>query len=98
MALSAVVFPAPFGPISPRMRPSSMRRLTRSSATVAPKVLRRSRASMQGMLVVPFCFCLRGVAEPGEEFFRAQAESADGGGDSGPLFSEESLAFSLEEV
>src|SRR5215471_4031335 len=49
MALSAVVLPAPLGPMSPRMRPSSRRRSMLSSATVVPKTLRSAWASMQGM-------------------------------------------------
>src|SRR3974390_246951 len=52
MALRAVVFPAPLGPMRPRMRPSSTRRSTPSRATVLPKVLRRPRASIQGMSVL----------------------------------------------
>src|SRR6202171_3778674 len=46
IASSAVVLPAPLGPMSPRMRPSSTRRSTLSNATVVPKVLRRPRASI----------------------------------------------------
>src|ERR1051325_8773787 len=49
IALSAVVLPAPLGPISPRIRPSSTRRSTPSSAAVAPKFLRRPRASMHAI-------------------------------------------------
>src|SRR5438105_905629 len=49
IALSAVVLPAPFGPINPRMRPSSTRRSTLSKAMVVPKTLRRSRASIHTM-------------------------------------------------
>src|SRR5277367_713817 len=50
MALSAVVLPAPFGPMSPRMRPSSTRRLIPSSATDDPNAFRRPRASMHAMV------------------------------------------------
>jgi hypothetical protein len=36
MAFSAVVLPAPFGPIRPTMRPAGISKSTRSSATVLP--------------------------------------------------------------
>src|ERR1700675_2010965 len=49
IALSAVVLPAPLGPMSPRMRPSSIRKSMPSSAMVVPKALRRPRASMTVM-------------------------------------------------
>ena len=49
MALSAVVLPAPLGPISPRMRPSSTRISMPSNAIVVPNSLRRPRASMHAM-------------------------------------------------
>src|SRR5579872_3852400 len=50
IAFNAVVFPAPFGPIRPRMRPSSTRRSIPSRAFVAPKVFRNPRASMHAMI------------------------------------------------
>src|SRR5216684_2761238 len=53
MALSAVVLPAPLGPMSPRMRPSSIRKSMPSSATVVPNALRRPRASMTVMASSP---------------------------------------------
>src|SRR5437016_7408495 len=59
MAFSAVVLPAPFGPMSPRMRPSSTRRSMPSSATVVPKTLRRFRASMHAMASVLLLGSLR---------------------------------------
>ena len=46
IALSAVVLPAPLGPMTPRMRPSSTRKSMPSSATVVPKTLRKPRASI----------------------------------------------------
>src|SRR5215831_13877713 len=92
MALSAVVLPAPLGPMSPRMRPSSTRRFTPSSATVAPNDFRRSRASMQGMgSSLPF--------SPGvlEQLFRLEAEPLDVRADPGPLVLEELPPFTLEQ-
>src|SRR5690242_15553586 len=50
IAFRRVVLPAPFGPIKPRMRPSSTRRSIPSSATVEPNAFRRPRASMHGMM------------------------------------------------
>src|SRR5207237_10822328 len=52
MAFSAVVLPAPLGPMNPRIRPSSTRRSMPPRATVAPKALRRPRASMHAMASV----------------------------------------------
>src|SRR3954467_3824018 len=49
MAFSAVVLPAPFGPMIPTIRPSSTRRSMPSSATVVPNAFRRPRASMHDM-------------------------------------------------
>src|SRR5438270_8882003 len=92
MALSAVVLPAPFGPISPRMRPSSTPRSTPSSAMVVPKALRRPRASMQAMASAVLLaglgrlrfvgLRLRGVlllllVGAVEQFFRFQPEPLD---------------------
>src|SRR5688500_11757012 len=90
MALSAVVFPAPLGPMSPRMRPSSTRRLMPSSATVAPKVLRRPRASMNAMASALLFSSL-------EQFLGRQAEPLDGRGDPWPLFGEKLLPLGFEQ-
>src|SRR6476469_3075693 len=59
MAFSAVVLPAPFGPMMPRMRPSSTRRLMPSSATVVPNDLRRPRASIQAIASALLFFRIR---------------------------------------
>src|ERR1700688_365055 len=102
IALSAVVLPAPLGPMSPRMRPSSTRKLTPSSATVVPKTLRRPRASMTGIrsaLLVFFCFDFR--LRPGcvaiQQFFRFQAEPLNGCVDPGPFFAEKLLPLALQQ-
>src|SRR6202521_5984666 len=113
IALSAVVLPAPLGPMSPRMRPSSIRKLTPSSAMVVPKALRRPRASMTVMasafLLGGFgggirlggfrrCgICGRPAGRPVQEFFRLQAEPLNGCVDAGPLISKKLLPFALQQ-
>src|SRR5690242_14160419 len=112
IALSAVVLPAPFGPISPRMRPSSTRRSTPSSAMVVPKALRRPRASMHAMastillagvrrfrfLGLRLCGArLLPVAGAVDQFFCFQSEPLDGRGDSWPLFAQELLPLAIEQ-
>src|SRR5262245_37327861 len=57
-ALSAVVLPAPFGPISPTMRPVSTLKLTPSSARVEPKLLPRLRAVMSSLTPALLLFVL----------------------------------------
>src|SRR6266699_1918956 len=98
IALSAVVLPAPFGPISPRMRPSSTRRSTLSNATVMPKTLRRPRASIVAIALAlpPFC---RGTAlcRSGIEFLLCQAKPLNLLRDSQPFFGEKLLAFALQQ-
>src|SRR5215472_10389250 len=103
IALSAVVLPAPLGPISPRTRPSSTRRSTPSSAIVLPKALRRPRASMHAMvstllLRIRFCFrrlpAVRGYVQ---QLFRFQSEPLYGCLDPGPFVQEKFLAFALEQ-
>src|SRR2546427_6311012 len=93
IALSAVDLPAPLGPMSPRMRPSSTRRLTPSSAMVVPKALRRPRASMHAMASA---LLLVGRATF-QQFFRFQAEPLDGCVDPGPLFGKKFVAFALQQ-
>src|SRR5258706_13731565 len=89
MALSSVVLPAPLGPMIPRMRPSSTRRSTPSSAIVVPKALRRPRASIDAMASALLLF--------GEQLFQREAKPLNGRADSGPFFAQESLAFRLEQ-
>src|SRR5215469_2879282 len=96
MAFSAVVLPAPFGPISPRMRPSSTRRSTPSSAMVVPKVLRSPRASMHAMVSALLLSRVRrrpAVSAGFEQFFRFQPEPPDRRVHPRPLFGEKPLAF-----
>src|ERR1700746_1752377 len=100
MALSAVVLPAPFGPISPRMRPSCTRRFTPSSATVVPKILRRPRASMQAialrfLLSLVRVGCCRGWLI--QQFFCFEAQALNGCVNPRPFFSKKFLAFALQQ-
>src|SRR6266849_4729322 len=109
IALRAVVLPAPLGPMSPRMRPSSMRKSMPSSAMVVPNALRRPRASMQGMASALLLggirlggFRLCGIRRrPAgcavQEFFRFQAEPLNRGVDPGPFFAKKLLPFALEQ-
>src|SRR5579864_5816696 len=100
MAFSAVVLPAPLGPMSPTMRPSSMRKSIPSSATVDPKALRRPRASMDA---IALALLLLGVGlRPAvcgtiQQFFGFQPEPPDGCIDHGPLFGEELLPLAREQ-
>src|SRR6516164_9257613 len=87
MALSAVVLPAPLGPIRPRMRPSSTLRSIPSSATVDLKALRRPWASMTGMASAPRAQKVGGL----------EAQPLDGGPDGRPLLLEEALALPGEQ-
>src|SRR5882762_9714968 len=100
IALSAVVLPAPLGPMSPTMRPSSTRKSTPSTAMVVPKALRRPRASMHAMAstLLVFGFRLRPPAWANfQQFFRCQPEPLNGCVDSGPFFTKESLAFAFQQ-
>src|SRR6266849_1148747 len=99
IALSAVVLPAPLGPMSPRMRPSSTRKSTPSSAMVMPKVLRRPCASMHAMASALLLSSFRRPVLCGgiQQFFRCQAEPLNGCRDPGPLFRKKLLAFALQQ-
>src|SRR6266404_4397396 len=96
IALSAVVLPAPFGPISPRMRPSSTRRSTLSNATVVPKTLRRPCVSIVAMTSLPPCFgsALRGGSI---EFFLGQTKPLDFFRHPRPFFGKKFLAFTFQQ-
>src|SRR6266404_7279043 len=95
IALSAVVLPAPFGPISPRMRPSSIRRSTSSSATVVPKTLRSPCASIDAITLLPLCLgtALRG----GIEFFLREAKPLNLFREPRPFIGQKFLAFALPQ-
>src|SRR6202521_2422109 len=109
IALSAVVLPAPLGPMSPRMRPSSTRKLMLSSAMVVPKALRRPRASMTVMVSALLlggirlggfrrcAICRRPAGRSVQEFFRPEAEPLNGCVDPGPFFSKKLLPFALQQ-
>src|SRR5437764_701119 len=100
IAFSAVVLPAPLGPTSPRMRPSSTRKSMPSSAMVVPNVLRRPCASMHAMASALLLFGFRlwpaGRAAI-QQFFRRQAETLNGGVDPGPFVRNKPLAFALQQ-
>src|SRR5215469_7371139 len=100
IALSAVVLPAPFGPMSPTMRPSSTRRSTPSSATVVPNLLRSPRASIEAMAsaLLLFRFRFRAAAcAPIQQFFRAQSQPLNSCVNSGPFFIEKFLPLPSQE-
>src|SRR5579862_1767414 len=113
MALRAVVLPAPLGPMIPRMRPSSTRRSTPSSAIVEPKLLRNPRASMHAMASTLLLlwrirlggFCRRVVDRwilgcggcAIQELARRKAEPLNGCAHPRPLFSQELLPFCLQQ-
>ena len=98
IALSAVVLPAPFGPMSPRMRPSSTRRSTLSSATVVPKALRRPRASIVAIASSASPFILpRSACGGGIEFFLRQTKPLNLFRDPRPFFGKKFLAFALQQ-
>src|SRR5207302_9095313 len=89
MACRAVLLPAPFGPMMPRMRPSSTWRSTPSSAMVAPNALRRPRASMQAMSAL----LLLAV----QQLFGRETEPENRCVDPRPMFREKFLAFGLQQ-
>src|SRR5215212_1918486 len=98
MALSAVLLPAPFGPMRPRMRPSSTRKSTPSSATVVPKTLRRPRASMNAMASALLLGAARRRLPFGlQQFFRRQTEASNGLLDPRPLIGQELRPLGREQ-
>src|SRR5215472_1890531 len=94
IALSAVVLPAPLGPMSPRMRPSSTHKSTPSSAMVVPKALRRPRASMHAIASALLSFIRRRLLE---QLLRSQAEPLNGCVDPRPFVGEKLLPFALQQ-
>src|SRR5450756_1390979 len=85
--------------MSPRMRPSSTRKSTPSSATVVPNDLRRPRASMHAMAsaFLLFGFRLRSAACAVQQFFRFQSEPLNRFVNPWPFFCEKLLAFALQQ-
>src|SRR2546426_2107164 len=86
--------------MSPRMRPSSTRRSTPSSAMVVPKVLRRPRASTHAMAsaLLLYSFRRRPTSRASiQEFFRFQAEPLNRCVDPGPFFAQKLLPFALQQ-
>src|SRR5579884_1735759 len=96
MAFSAVVFPAPLGPINPTMRPSSIRKFTPSSATVVPKALCSPRASMHAMGSVLLLSGLR-PRSSSEQLFGGKPEPLNGCVHARPFFLQKLLAFSPQQ-
>src|SRR5207302_6816978 len=89
MACRAVLLPAPFGPMMPRIRPSSTWRSTPSSSMVAPNALRRPRASMQAMSALLHLAV--------QQLFGGQAEPANRCVDPRPVLGEQLLALALQQ-
>src|ERR1700730_15320416 len=97
IALSAVVLPAPLGPISPRMRPSSTRRSTLSSAIVVPKTLRRPCASIVAITSLPLCCLGTTLSGRGIEFLLGQTKPLNLFRDPRPFVCEKFLPFAFEQ-
>src|SRR4029077_18315606 len=95
IALSAVVLPAPFGPIIPRMRPSSICKSMPSNATVVPNVLRRPRASMVAMALT---FFRRAARCCGIQLSLGETEPLDLFRDPRPFVREKFLAFAFHQL
>src|ERR1700693_3146770 len=100
IAFKAVVLPAPLGPMSPRMRPSSTCKSMPSNAMDVPKALRRPRASMDAMASAPLLWSIGRrpvVCARFQQLFGSQAEPLDGCVDPGPLLRKKLLAFALQQ-
>src|SRR6476646_6454506 len=95
IALSAVVLPAPFGPIIPRMRPSSICKSMPSNATVVPNVLRRPRASMVAMVLT---FFGRAARCCGIQLSLCKTEPLDLFRDPRPFVGQKFLAFASQQL
>src|SRR5690242_16662768 len=102
MALSAVVLPAPLGPMRPTIRPASTVKFTASRARVVPKFLVRPRASIIAVIVLP----RRGLRRPGrsmrfgallQQLGRRKAQALDRRVNLGPLLFEEARLLVLHE-
>src|SRR5579863_5105417 len=104
-AFSSVVFPAPLGPMSPTIRPSSTRKSTPSSASIAPNAFRRPRASMQAIASALLFFFTFGVfrrclliPRSFQQLLRIQPQPANRRVNLRPLFFQEILAFVLQQL
>src|SRR5688572_4285558 len=106
-ALSAVVLPAPFGPIRPTMRPGPTLKFTSFSARVEPNCLPSPRATIKSLTIVSlarFFFALqarsrrgRNLVELIQQILGLEAQALDAARDLGPLFLQEMLAFVLHQ-
>src|SRR5579859_2299553 len=104
MARSALVLPAPLGPMRPTMRPASILKLARSNATCAPYFLVRFFASMSGAMisfVLGFAAGRRGrVGDSrrlGKQFLRGESEPVDDGENLRPILVEEAFALAGQQ-
>src|SRR5438552_2348533 len=100
IALSAVVLPAPLGPMSPRMWPSSTRKSTPSSAMVVPKDFRSPRASMHAIasaLLRPSLLRRPASCGGAQQFFRCDTEPLNRFGDPRPFLREKLLTFAFQQ-
>src|SRR5882762_11117560 len=95
IALSAVVLPAPLGPIIPRMRPSSTCKSMPSSATIVPNALRRPRASIVAMALT---FFRRAACRCGIQLSLCETEPLDLFRDQRPFVGEKFLAFTFQQL
>src|SRR5215469_11528668 len=99
-ALSAVVLPAPLGPMIPRMRPSSTRKSMPSSAIVDPNALRKPCASMHGMGSGLLTRKIGGAPLGSvaiQQFLRREAEPPNGGLNPRPLLRQKLPAFVAQQ-
>src|SRR5205809_3994523 len=99
IALSAVVLPAPLGPINPRIRPSSTRRSTLSKATVVPKTLRSLCASIVAirLALLPLSRLGTPLRRGGIELLLGQTKPLNLFRNSRPFVGEEFLTFALQQ-
>src|SRR6266446_891310 len=99
IALSAVVLPAPFGPMRPRIRPYLTRRSTLSSATVVPKTLRSPCASIVAirLALLPLSRLGTPLRRGGIELLLGQTKPLNLFRNSRPFVSEKFLTFALQQ-
>src|SRR6266480_629607 len=97
IALSAVVLPAPLGPINPRIRPSSTRRSTLSKATVVPKTLRSLCASITAIASFSFHQFAKTPLCRGNKFSPRQTEPLNLRRNAWPFFRQKFLPFAFQQ-